>query len=135
MVHASISISQRMELGRLGESAMPDTINRGELEALKKKLADVADHSPRMLPQLSDAIGGMLTAVSYADEVLLKSSVNSVLSSLTDVARDIIEKEVKAAKDTRDGIKKAWREYVDGVPCEDFDELKNVIESLIDERI
>jgi hypothetical protein len=114
---------------------MPDIVSPSGIDALKEKLQDIAGSSARVAPQLSDAILDVLTALDYADESLLASSCNSLLSCLVVVARDIIQREVKASEDTREGIKKAWREHVDGVACENFDEIKNVIESIIDERI
>ena len=112
---------------------MPEVESRRHLDALKMELKELAGSGTD--PKLTQPIEDMLTALHYADETLLEASFHSLLSGLTDVARDFVVKELKLVNATKEGIAKGWREHVDGHACEEFDELKNVIESLIDDRI
>jgi len=114
---------------------MPNTLDPAGLNALKMEFSAIIGSSARVSAQLSDAINDVLTALGYEDQPLLEASFTSLHSSLSEVARDIIQKAVKASEAIKETIKKGWREHVDGVACEDFDELKNLLESLIDERI
>jgi hypothetical protein len=123
------SISEEDE-GRL---AMPETVN--QCDALRRKLRELASSSMRVAPELSEAIQGVLTAANYADQALLDSSLNSFLSCLADVARDIIKREISASESTREALKKNWNEYIDGIPRENFDDLKSIITSIIDEQL
>ena len=106
---------------------MPEIENVNQLDALKNELDQLAGAAAD--PKLTQSIEDMLTALRYADETLLKASFQSLLSALADAARDVIVKELNRANATRDGIRKAWKEHVDGNACEDFDELRNVLES------
>jgi hypothetical protein len=112
---------------------MPDIDNRGRLDALKRELEKHARSS--IDPRLSDPIQSMLTALDYADHTLVESSLHSLLTSLAEVAKDFIVKELDLAAATKEGIAKAWKEFVDGHACDDFDDPRNVIESFIDNRI
>jgi flagellar biosynthesis/type III secretory pathway protein FliH len=112
-----------------------DTVHRGELDALKKELEEKAKSTARVAPQVSEAIQELITAISYDDRALLDSSLNSLFSCLADVARDIIKREVLASEGIREGIRQAWKERFEGRPCENLDEVKNVIASPIDERM
>src|SRR5437016_1868811 len=100
-----------------GRSAMPDIVKRSELDSIKKQLEGIANSSAQVVPQLSDAIQAVLTAADYADKALLESSLNALFSCLADVARDIIERELKAWEGTKKGIKESWQQ-LDGFPCE-----------------
>lgn len=112
---------------------MPEIDAGRHMDALKTELKSLAGSGTD--PKLTQPIEDMLTALDYADETLLESSFHSLLSGMADVARDFIVNELKQVNATKEGIARGWKEHVDGRPCEDFDELRNVIESLIDDRI
>jgi hypothetical protein len=114
---------------------MPDTVNRNQAETMKRTLESIANSSSGVPPQVNSAILDVVTAANYADEALLVSSFNSLLSCLADVARYLIQRTITAVEETKTAIRKGWRESVDCLACEDFDDLKNAIESIIDERI
>jgi hypothetical protein len=114
---------------------MLETRNHGCFAKMKKKLEALVSSSENVVPRLAEVLRDTLVAISYADNVLMASSVNALRSCLADSARDIIQGEVMKSKTAKEVIKKIWQEDVDGAACEDFDEIKNEIESLIDGRI
>jgi hypothetical protein len=118
-----------------GGLAMPDTAKRDQLEALKQTLESIAASSRDGTSALSRAILDLVIAADYADKALLESSLNSVLSCVADLARDLIQSMIATTEQTKAAIRQYWREKVDCVANEDFDELKNGIESIIDMRI
>jgi len=119
--------------------AMPetvsDTVNGNELDELKRDLQRLADSTAR--PELSDAVLAFITAINYDDEALMKSSLSSLLASLAEVVRDCIAGAITASEGTQAGLKEGWRKYIDkkAYDITAFEELKDTIESIIDERI
>ena len=114
---------------------MPNIESLDKLDAVKAKLETIVESSSRSIPELSQAAQDLLTAVDYADGVLMQSSLASLYSCLSDVARRLIEKELETASIAKDAIRQAWKEHVNGVACENFNKLRDVIESIIDRRI
>jgi hypothetical protein len=114
---------------------MPDTTDRSKLEALKENLEGIANASSQVGPAVSHAIRDFVAAISYEDKTLMKSSWNSLLEAFCDFVRDIIQKEIAASHATKTALQEGWRHFVDGVACEDFDELTKEIGSFIDKRI
>jgi hypothetical protein len=122
-----------------GGSAMPDTVsdtmNRNELDELKRGLQSLADSTAR--PELGDAVLALIAAINHEDEALMKSSLNSLLTSLAEVVRDCIAGAITASEQTQAGLKEGWHKYIDkkAYDITVFEELKDTIESIIDERI
>jgi hypothetical protein len=114
---------------------MPDIIGRSKEEALKEKLAAIANSSSRFSPELSQAIQDLLAAISYSDNTLIDASINGLFEALRNVAKDLIEKEVAASEAAKNGLREAWRDFVDGTVCENLDDASKVIESFVDERL
>jgi hypothetical protein len=114
---------------------MAEIADRNKLEELKEKFESLAKSTARVSPRLSHAARDLLTAISYEDETLIDSSLNSLMEALRMLVREIVQKELDAAKGTKIGIQKGWQECVDGAVHENFDPLKKVIESVIDARI
>lgn len=113
---------------------MPDTVSQNELKALERELERLSNSS-NVRPEFSRAMLDVMAALNYADEILVNSSFEAFLSSLSDVTRSLIQRELAASENTKTAIRQGWREYVDGSPLENFDDLKNLIESTIDARI
>jgi hypothetical protein len=114
---------------------MADTSKRSKLDVLKEQMEGLAKRVQPVRPGLSQAVRDLLTATSYDDETLISSSLNALFEALTGVVRDIVQSELEASDAAKKGLQEAWREYVDGFPCENFDELRKMLESFIDERI
>ena len=112
---------------------MPNLANRGAFDALNRELEAIAKQG--VSPLLSDAVQSVLTAIDYEDETLLESSFASLLNCLTEVARDLIGREISASENAKNVIRIYWRDSIDLTVSENFDEVKNAIESLIDRRI
>jgi hypothetical protein len=133
------SIAEEVAFRNRGEDergqAMTDTTNPSRLDALREQMERLAKNAQPVHPELSQAVRDLLTASNYADDTLINSSLNSVFEALTGVVRDIIEREVKVYVETKKGLQELWREYIDSAPRENFDELRKMIESFIDERI
>ena len=83
----------------------------------------------------SQAIRDFLAATSYRDETLIKASVKSLFEAMTRVVQDIVKRELEVSDATKKGLQEVWREQVDGVPCENLDEVRKTLESFIDEQI
>ena len=111
---------------------MTETTKNTALEQLKAKLE--AAQKKDMGGRIGDAIRDLLAAISYEDDILLESSAEALFVSLADVAADLIRADLKRAGFVKQVIRSAFEE-IDGVACEDFDELKNTIESIIDVQI
>ncbi len=103
-----------------------------KFDAWKKEMEQWAKRVP---PELSRAIRNLMTAISYADEILTESSVASFWEFMALSARDIVQKYLEAARGTKEGLREGWQEYIDGTPRESFQELRKIIESFIDDRI
>jgi hypothetical protein len=115
---------------------MPDTTNRSKRDAVKQRLEDVAKRiPPEVAPEMSQAIRDFVTAANYPDRTLINSSLNSVFEALSKLVRDIIQAELKISEDIKEHVREVWREHIDGVPLDSFEEIRKAIESLIDERI
>jgi hypothetical protein len=111
---------------------MPDTTNRTTLRALKKAFERIASG---VRPELAQPIFDVLAAVEYDDETLVAATQNSLLKALQEAARDIIQKELQATQEMKRCLRDAWRENVNGVPREDFNDLRKLMESFIDKRL
>jgi hypothetical protein len=114
---------------------MPDTTNRDKLDSLKEKLEGIANSRLQVFPEVSQTIRSLVVAINYSDEPLMESALNSVMGAFRPVAEHIIKQEVAKSETTKESLRKSWRECVDGVVCENFDELRKVIESCIDKRL
>jgi hypothetical protein len=114
---------------------MADTTKRSKLDALKEQVESLARRVQPVRPELSQAVRDLLTASCYDDETLINSSMNALFEALTGVVREIAQREIEVADATKKGLQEAWHEYVDGFPCENFDEFRKVLESFINERI
>jgi hypothetical protein len=86
-------------------------------------------------PEVSQAIHDFSTAIKYLDKTLIDSSLNAVFESMARLAHHVINREIEASVTLTKALQETWGRCVDGVPWEDFDELRKVIESYIDERI
>ena len=124
------------------ESPMKDTksdaTKGSDLDALKRELLQsVADKVAGMSPQVSDAALGLIAAINYGDKTLLDSSFASLLAALPGVANNCITRELAASEGVQAGIRDGWRRYIDKKAYElsDFEEIKDYLESIIDERI
>jgi beta-glucosidase-like glycosyl hydrolase len=113
-----------------------DTVN--DLDALKRELISQAKAAEQSgFPQASEAMLSLLTAADYSDDTLMASAFHSFLDAGTDFVCMCIKKELEQCEATKTGIRKGWRESVDkkAYEIEVFEELKDLIESLIDERV
>lgn len=111
---------------------MPDTTSASNLDLFKEELEKLADHAP---PQLSQAVRDLLAAASYSDTTLVDSTLNSLFEAMRLVARDIIQKELASTAGMRAGVRILLQTHFDGRVCEDFDALKEMLESEIDKRL
>jgi hypothetical protein len=68
---------------------------------------------------------------------LVDASFASLLAGLAEVANDCVVKELDASDGTRAGLREGWQKYIDKKAYElaVFEEIKDQIESIIDERI
>jgi len=130
IVPSARSAENRMDDER--ETTMPGTTNRSGLDALKDESEHVAKRSR---PEMSQAIRNLVSAISYDDETLMESSQTSLYEALALAVRDIINKEIEASEKTKQSLREAWFTRVDGIPRSDFEDVRAVIESLIDGRI
>jgi hypothetical protein len=114
---------------------MQETTSRqNTLGAMKEHLEGLAN-SRRVPPGISQAVRELLTAINYADETLINSSLHALREALRLFVRDIVQRELEVTEITKNHIQEGWRKHVDGAAAENFDELKKLIESFIDERI
>jgi hypothetical protein len=109
------------------------TSSKNKLSALKKQLDGIADQSGAS--KLSHAIGDLLSAISYDDKILIHSSLNYLLEALRLTAKDLVERELKNTESMKRSLREAWHEHIDGLVCENFEELRKVVESIIDDRL
>jgi hypothetical protein len=118
---------------------MPDTVSQNELDELKRDLQRVGDEVAQAAarPQLSDAVLALVAAMDYQDETLLYSSCASLLAAIAELARDFIARELKESESTKTGLKEGWQKYINKKAFEMaiLEEIKDKIESIIDERI
>ncbi len=114
-----------------------DATKGSDLDALKSELQRVADKVAGMSPQVSDAALGLIAAVNYGDKTLLDSSFASLLAALPEVANNCITRELASSEGVQAGISDGWRRYIDKKAYElsVFEEIKDQLESMIDERI
>lgn len=115
---------------------MPETVNRSEIEELKNELQRFADTAAEKCPKVSDAAFDLITAINYEDEALVHSSYTSLLTSLAELANEWIAKELEISVAVQKGLTEGWKKYVDKKAFEIamYDEIKDTIESIIDER-
>ncbi|HWY87641.1 MAG TPA: hypothetical protein VNX28_12990 [Gemmataceae bacterium] len=107
---------------------------QGKLSELKKKLEE-AINSGKVRSPITAAIRDVLAAINYGDHILLDSSLNALFGGLTSAARDIIRVGLAKSEATKKALLHAWRDFVDGHAYEDFDDLKDLFETFIDESI
>lgn len=124
------------ESERAMHSIISDTVSRNDIDELKdvlQELADVANSSQAV----STAALELLTAVNYKDGVLVESAFESLLVALAAIANEYIAKELAASEGTKTGINEAWNQHIDrkAYDIAVFDEVKDRIESLIDNRV
>ena len=114
-----------------------DATKGSEIDALKSALQHVADEVAGTCPQVSDAALGLIAAVNYGDKTLLDSSYASLLAALPGVANNCITRELASSEGVQAGIRDGWRRYIDKKAYElsVFEEIKDHLESIIDERI
>ena len=115
----------------------PGTAAANEMEAVLNQLRSVADAIAAKCPQVSDAALALITGTRYDDRTLVASSHVSLLSALADLANDLIARELEASSGLQAGLKEMWQKYIDNKAIElaAFENLKDAIESLIEERI
>ena len=114
---------------------MPDITNRSKLDALKNALGRLAKSASIARPELLRPIKDLVAALNYEDNVLIQSSSISLLEGLRNFVQDIIRRALEVSELAKSGLRKAWRETVDGVPCDDLEELRRAVEEHIDERL
>lgn len=120
-----------------GESPMSDTVNRNEIDQLKSSLQHLAETAAAKCPQVSDAALALITAVNYDDQTLVDSAHASLMAALAEVASDCVARELNATEGTKSGLREGWQKFIDKRAFElaVFEEIKDTIESIIDERI
>jgi hypothetical protein len=120
-------------------SAIPtDTVTRNEVDELKSELRRLADSADEALrPQVRDAALDLIAAINYDDKTLMDSCFNSLLVGMADMARNYIPKDLSAAKGVKEGFKKAWEKFINkkAYDIAIFEDIKDVVESMIDARI
>jgi len=116
---------------------MPDTANRSEIDELKSVLQRIADTIAANCPQVSDAALALIAAVNYDDQALVDSAHASLRSALAELASDCISRELSATEGMKSGLREGWQKYIDKKAYEIavFEEIKDTVESIIDERI
>ncbi len=114
-----------------------DTVKGNEIEKLKADLQQCAERIAGRFQQVSDAALALIAALEYEDETLFESSSASLVSGLAEVANTCVTKELGASKETQEGLRQGWRQHIDKKAYElsVFEEIRNTIESIIDERI
>jgi hypothetical protein len=119
----------------------PDTVRGNEIEELKgvlQRLAeDLAEKFAGRSQQVSEAALGLIAALEYGDETLFESSSASLAAGLAEVANGCVARELRASEGTQTGLREAWARYIDKKAYElsVFEDIRNAIESLIDERV
>jgi hypothetical protein len=116
---------------------MKNTLNRNEIDELMTALQQLVDTAAAKCPQVSEAAIGLITAVNYDDETLVNSAHASLLAALAELASNCVAWELSATEGTKSGLRAGWQKYINKKAYElaVFDEIKDKIESIIDERI
>jgi len=105
------------------------TTDRGMLDLMKEFEQLARNFAARDKPEVARAIQSFITAANYLDEVLTESSMAAVWSSLAELVRDFIDKELEKAVGARQSIREGWTTFVEGraLPGENFNKLRKVI--------
>jgi hypothetical protein len=118
---------------------MSDTMREGvnEIEELKGALQRLADAAADKFQEVSDTASAFLTALNYQDQALVDSANASLLAAFAEVASKCVVMELGATARTKSGLKEAWLKYIDKKAYEltVFEDIKDEIESIIDERM
>jgi len=107
---------------------MADTTNRSKLEALTARLKAIADSVSPFSPELADALQHMAAGIGYKDVVVVRSR-------WCDAVRVIIRHDVQHAEATKEQVRSAWHEYIEGAVGEDFDQPYALVASTIDRQL
>src|SRR5207249_6066450 len=116
---------------------MEDTIS-GKTDERKEKiknLEDIERIAKSVHPELAQATRSFLAALRYRDEVLEESTKTYVYKLFATIAREAAEEEIDVSAQVMTKLQEGWRKTIDGVVQEDFDKIRRVCLSFIDERI
>jgi hypothetical protein len=116
---------------------MEDTIS-GMTDERKEKIKNLEEieHIARSVhPELAQAAQNFLAALRYHDKILEKSTETSVKEVFATIAQEAAQKEIDVSVQVMTKLQEGWRKTIDGVVQEDFDKIRRVCLSFIDERI
>ena len=115
----------------------PDAAKGSEIDKLIADLEHLADVAVGMCPQASDAARTLIAALQYNDKVLVDSALTSLFPALADVVDECIPKEINLSAVTQESLGESWQKHINGKAYEFavFEDIKDKIESIIDERI